>query len=640
MRARYPETFGTTPQVLYGLSESWAPALHVLPHVGPVFSVAFSPDGSRIVSGSADGTVRTWNTVTGEQGDALEGHKDWVNSVAFSPDGICIASGSMDQTVRIWNTATGEQVALLEGHTPAVMSAAFSHKGDFIASGSLDKTVRIWNMTTYETESLSGEGGVWSVAVSDKYVVSGSDTIVRIWDVATGQLFRELTGPLDEVTSVALSSDSRYIAAACFRELWIWDVDGVIGHEAPSIATGMTSAHVLHDNPQIAPSHSRCLIRNESFNKQGLPMSVAISSDGSWIVSTVGDKEALSGLVYIWCVTTGQLVRSLEGHTHLVTSVAFSPDGSRIASGSSDETVRIWETNINSIGRDDRIVSTPDIGEIRVQNRTETKATRMLGWLSSHSPQTCALSRDGSRLVFGEGNIVYVWNHVTNTVECKLRGHSDTVCSVAISNNGSYVVSGSSDKTVRIWSCLKKKEIARYRHSAKVDCVAFSRDGSRTVFGSRDTMVQIWNPATGQIESKLEVPNVLSVAFSHDGSYVVCGSDKMAWTWNVMTNETKRSSLVSGRLQLPDGTRLRPLGPHLFHLYDPVDQEATNNTPAYLLSITEDRDWIIGEQALHSCWIPPQFRDFRRVSIAESTVCLVSWSGHVLILDLKPTRRD
>ena len=119
-------------------------------HTGLVLSVAFSPDGARIASGSGDETIRLWDAKTGAAiGKPLQGHADWVNSIAFSPDGARIASGSRDETIRLWDAKTGAAIGEpLRGHTEwveSVESVAFSPDGARIASGSDDKTVRLWN---------------------------------------------------------------------------------------------------------------------------------------------------------------------------------------------------------------------------------------------------------------------------------------------------------------------------------------------------------------------------------------------------------------------------------------------------------------------------------------------------------------
>ena len=114
-------------------------------HRDDVKSVAYSPEGGTIASGSADTTVRLWDAVTGQQKATLTGHTDPVFSVAFSPDGGTIASGSDDTTLRLWDAITGQQKAILTGHTGGVSSVAYSPGGGTLASGSWDNTVRLWD---------------------------------------------------------------------------------------------------------------------------------------------------------------------------------------------------------------------------------------------------------------------------------------------------------------------------------------------------------------------------------------------------------------------------------------------------------------------------------------------------------------
>ena len=122
-------------------------------HTYPVWSVAVSPDGTRVASGSADTTIRIWDISTGKViGRPLKGHTSFVNSIAFSPDGTRIVSGSWDTTIRIWDSSTGKAVGQpLHGHTSSVLSVAFSPDGTRIVSGSGDETIRVWNDTHINT---------------------------------------------------------------------------------------------------------------------------------------------------------------------------------------------------------------------------------------------------------------------------------------------------------------------------------------------------------------------------------------------------------------------------------------------------------------------------------------------------------
>ena len=159
-------------------------------------SVTFSPDDSRVISGSGS-TVQIWNASTGKVEVELEGHTEGVTSTAFSQDGKRVVSGTYDGIVRIWNVNTGEVEVELDGHEGPVFSVAFSLDGYQIVSGSADKTVQVWNVATGEVEAKStGHSGlVGSVAFSQdgSHVVFGLEIweegdyeAVHIWDLKMG----------------------------------------------------------------------------------------------------------------------------------------------------------------------------------------------------------------------------------------------------------------------------------------------------------------------------------------------------------------------------------------------------------------------------------------------------------------------
>ena len=115
-------------------------------HTYVVWSVAFSPDGKTLASGSRDGSIKLWDVTSGKNIATLKGHADVINSVAFSPDGKTIASGSFDKTVKLWDVASGKNTATLEGHTHWVFSVAFSPDGKTLASGSRDGSIKLWDL--------------------------------------------------------------------------------------------------------------------------------------------------------------------------------------------------------------------------------------------------------------------------------------------------------------------------------------------------------------------------------------------------------------------------------------------------------------------------------------------------------------
>ena len=170
-----------------------------------VFSVAFSPDGTHIVSGSGDGTIRVWDARSGDDvAGPFKGHKGAVTSVAFSPDGTCIVSGSGDRTIRVWDARSGDVVAdPFEGHKGAVTSIAFSPDGTRIVSSSVDDTIRVWDARSGDVVAGPFEGHkshVMSAAFSSDgtRIVSGSNHTIRVWDARSGDV---VAGPFEGHTS-------------------------------------------------------------------------------------------------------------------------------------------------------------------------------------------------------------------------------------------------------------------------------------------------------------------------------------------------------------------------------------------------------------------------------------------------------
>ncbi|EJD02307.1 WD40 repeat-like protein [Fomitiporia mediterranea MF3/22] len=438
--------------VLEGLEHYWPIALQTLLVGSQVCSVAYSPSGRWIVSGSDDKTIRIWDAETGAPiREPLRGHDDWVRSVGFSPDGRHIVSGSDDKTIRIWDAETGVPICEpLREHEDSVVTVEYSPDGRRIVSGSRDNTIRIWNAETCVPicEPLRGhEDSVVSVRYSPdgRRIVSGSrDNTICIWNAETRTpVCASLRGHENWVVSVGYSPDGRHIVSGSYdKTIRIWDAE-----------TGASICKPLRGHEEWV-------------------VSVEYSPDGRCIVSGSRDNT-----IHIWNTKTGiPICEPLRGYNGLVYSVGYSSDGRRIISGSSDNTIRIWNAKTDALIRE----------PLREHNG---------------SVYSVGCSPDGRCIVSGSGDkTIRIWDAKTGAPICEpLRGHNGLVYSVGYSPDGCCIVSGSSDKTIRVWDARTGVPILEplRGHGNSVIFVGYSLDGRCIISLFDDKTICIWNAKTG-----------------------------------------------------------------------------------------------------------------------------------------------
>ncbi|QQS05233.1 MAG: metallophosphoesterase [Fibrobacterota bacterium] len=294
------------------------------------------------------------------------------------------------------------------------------------------------------------------------------------------------------------------------------------------------------------------------------------SPDGTQLATGSSDNT-----VRIWNSNSGALLQTLEGHSRSVASVRWSPDGAFLASGSGDRTIRIWDMNTGELFRilEDGVVSvdwspsgdflaaaSPDNG-IRIWDvKTGARIRDLEG---QRHVASVAWSSDGLHVASGSGDwTTRIWNTKTGAVLHVLEGHSGTVESVAWSPDGIHLASGSHDGAVRVWNAIDGKlDFLLEGHSKSVESVAWSADGVHIASGGWDDSVCIWDGKTGDFVRRLESHASLmgSIAWSPDQIHLVArGHNNTARIWNTKTGELTR--ILEGHSQISDSAAWSPDG--------------------------------------------------------------------------------
>lgn len=505
---------------------------------GSVLSLAFSPDGKTLASGSRDTTIRLWNVKKQKHKVTLNGHKGRVTCLTFSPDGKTVASGasvthwSSDSDIHLWDADSGRHKSTIK--TPTLTyTVAFSPDNQTLASIGNDRKVHICDTKTGELKRILANqtNQLRTFTVNSKVVFAPGERIVyenkngtiAIRNYITDTKKVLLQNYHDKISHIDISPDWNTLAIQYYKTVRLYDIDtgtykvtlsGDSGHidSMEFSSDGKLFATASEDNIYLFEMKTGEQIATYTRDRRYRGFIHAFSTNGKLLATTTKDPR----LIQLWNTETGHPQFLLMDHTSEVHSVQFSLDGMNIVSTSYNQAI-LWDATTG------------------IRKATYFSPERLT--------YTLHFSSDGNRLVgfakelYGDGgdNRIWIWDTETGQQIALLKQHRGHVTRTILSPDGSTLASGSKDNTIRLWHLETGEHIKTFKGYDPFSPIVFSQDGRILASGGKNAEILLWDISTGRIKTTFTAYNpIRSIDFAEDcKTLMTSGTDGTILLWHL-----------------------------------------------------------------------------------------------------------
>ncbi len=449
-----------------------------------VLALAFSPDGAKLASGSKGTTIRLWDTTSGDELAALRKHtgKGWTIVLAFSKDGKMLASGSTDKTIQLWNTTSGELLTTLTGHINSITTLAFSLDDTMLASASADGTIRFWNTKTGDpilshiTGHTKGVKAATFFKDSSTLATAAFNGMITLWDLKTSTIKRQTIGHRDWLMALAFSPDGTKFASLSADSNQFFESGA-----APTIRASKPDQMI-----RLADVDTRRELA--TLTHQITPNIAAFSPDGKRIAF------GGNGIIRLWYTETNTHLDislldppndSYGRYLFETTSLAFSPDGKKLVSGTQAGDVRMWDVE-TGIALADLIEQHPDS---KIERNDDGTVTITYG----RAITALAFSRNNDHIAVGNIDKIRLLGS-KKRFHFKETKHGTGAEALMFSPDGTVLVSGTYGGNIMLWDLVSGNKINTLDgHTQPIEMLIFSPDGKTLVSTGQDGAIFVWD---------------------------------------------------------------------------------------------------------------------------------------------------